>query len=248
LSSISDAKSTPSPKPKIVRKCTAFLALQIRNSPTRFREDPKKKGNPGPSKRVGSRSGFFRTLPALEFLILNHIREQSFENNHSRTITKNIATPRATQLLTWPTARFPSPVGGEAHSMPTHDGLGPDDGYGVKNARAATIKPDEESAVDPTQMQSTWRTLLQDAELMPQHQDFGFELPSRLETVPQHADQKKANHQPQSCSDSVTAATPADGVFGTDRCAFVPIHRPLQSAMGLPLAAPVRRSKRGLSE
>ena len=59
--------------------------------------------------------------------------------------------------------------------MPTHDRLGPDDGYGVKNARAATIQPDEQGTVDPTQMQSAWRALLQDIELMPQHQDFGFQ-------------------------------------------------------------------------
>jgi hypothetical protein len=40
-------------------------------------------------------------------------------------------------------AGFPSPVRGEAHSMPTHYSLGPDDGYGVKNARTATIEPNE---------------------------------------------------------------------------------------------------------
>src|ERR1700730_8000603 len=47
----------------------------------------------------------------------------------------------------WPaTARagFPSPVRGEAHSMPTHNSLGPDDGYGVKYARTATIGPNEQ--------------------------------------------------------------------------------------------------------
>jgi hypothetical protein len=58
--------------------------------------------------------------------------------------------------------------------MPTHDSLGPDDGYGVKNARAATIEPDEQSTVDPAQMQSAWRPLLEDIELMPQDQDFRF--------------------------------------------------------------------------
>jgi hypothetical protein len=53
---------------------------------------------------------------------------------------------------------------------------------------------------------------------MPQDQDFGFQPPARLEAVAQHADEKEANcdHQPQSCSDSVTAATPADAVFGSD--------------------------------
>src|SRR5262249_53488848 len=58
----------------------------------------------------------------------------------------------------------------------------------------------------------------QDIELMPQDQDFGFQPPSRLEAVAQHTDEQEANceHQPQSCSDSVAAVTPADGVFGSD--------------------------------
>jgi hypothetical protein len=42
--------------------------------------------------------------------------------------------------------------------------------HGIKNARVATIEPDEQGAVDPTQMQSTARpALLQDVELMPQY-------------------------------------------------------------------------------
>ena len=77
--------------------------------------------------------------------------------------------------------------------MPAYDGLGPDDGYGVKDARAATIEPDEQSAVGPTQMQSAWRALLEDVELMPQDQDFGFQLASRLEAVAQHANEQEAN-------------------------------------------------------
>jgi len=64
--------------------------------------------------------------------------------------------------------------------MPAHDSLGPDDAQGIKNARVATIEPDEQGAVDPTQMQSTARrTLLQDVELMPQYQDFGFQRINR---------------------------------------------------------------------
>jgi len=57
--------------------------------------------------------------------------------------------------------------------MPTHDRLGLDDGNGIKDARATAIKPNEQSAVDPTQMRCTaWRTLLQDIKLMSQSQDF----------------------------------------------------------------------------
>src|SRR5450756_52120 len=38
-----------------------------------------------------------------------------------------------------------------------------------------------------------WRALLQDVELMPQHQDFGFKPSSRFETVAQRADEKEGN-------------------------------------------------------
>src|ERR1035437_7413799 len=43
--------------------------------------------------------------------------------------------------------------------------------------------------------------------------------PSRLEAIAHHADEKEGDcdHQRGSCSDSGTAANPADGVFGSDR-------------------------------
>ena len=78
--------------------------------------------------------------------------------------------------------------------MPAHDSLGPDDAQGIKNARVATIEPDEQDAVDPTQVQSTARrALLQDVELMPQYQDFGFQPRPRLEEVTQHTDEQEAD-------------------------------------------------------
>jgi len=40
-----------------------------------------------------------------------------------------------------------------------------------------------------------WRALLQDVELMPQHQDFGFKPSSRLEAVAQHAHEKEGNSE-----------------------------------------------------
>jgi hypothetical protein len=73
--------------------------------------------------------------------------------------------------------------------MSTQDGLGPDDGYGAKDARAATIEPNEQGTIGPTQMRSTWRTLPKNVELMPQHQHLGLQLLSRLEAVAQHADE-----------------------------------------------------------
>ena len=77
--------------------------------------------------------------------------------------------------------------------MPTDNSLGPDDGYGVENARVATIEPNEQGSVDPTQMQPAWRALLQPIELMPQYQVSGFQPAPRLEAVAQDADEKEDN-------------------------------------------------------
>src|SRR5262245_59655710 len=86
------------------------------------------------------------------------------------------------------------PVAGKTLAMPAHDSLGLDDAQGIQNARVATIEPDEQDAVDPKQMQSpVRRSLLQDVELMPQYQDFGFQPQSRLEEVAQHADEQEAD-------------------------------------------------------
>jgi hypothetical protein len=84
------------------------------------------------------------------------------------------------------------PVSCEPHSAPAHDRLGPDDGYSVQDARTATIEPDEKRAVDPMETRS-WRALLQDAELVAQDQDFGFQPPSRLEAIAQHANEQEAD-------------------------------------------------------
>ena len=77
--------------------------------------------------------------------------------------------------------------------MPTQDSLGPDDGYGAKDARAATIEPNEYRTIGPTQTRSTWRAPPKNVELMLQHQDLGFQLLSRPEAVAQHADEQEAD-------------------------------------------------------
>jgi hypothetical protein len=47
----------------------------------------------------------------------------------------------------------------KTHSMLAHDSLGPEDGNGFKNARTATIEPNEQGTIGPTQMHSTPRAL-----------------------------------------------------------------------------------------
>ena len=78
--------------------------------------------------------------------------------------------------------------------MPAHHRLGPDDGYGIKDARVASIEPDEQCTVGPTQLQPTTRRVpLQDVKLMPQDQDFGLQPLLRLEAVAQHAEKQEAD-------------------------------------------------------
>src|SRR5262245_44936406 len=77
----------------------------------------------------------------------------------------------------WPAAArtgFPPPKCRISQAMPTDNRLGPDDGYGVKDAREAPIEPNEQNTVGPTQMHSAWGALLQHIELLPQNKDFGF--------------------------------------------------------------------------
>jgi hypothetical protein len=116
-----------------------------------------------------------------------HLRDAAQSLTHSSDqIAHLFADPWSATARTG----FPSPIRDEAHSMPTRNSLGPDDGYGVKNARTATIEPNEQGAVGSTQMQSAWCALLQDIELMSAIQDFGFQPPPRLEAVARHADEK----------------------------------------------------------
>jgi hypothetical protein len=74
--------------------------------------------------------------------------------------------------------------------MPAQNGLGPDDGYGVKDARTATIETDEQSTIDPPQMRSTSRAV-QNIELMPERQNLGFQLLSWLEAVARQAEEQE---------------------------------------------------------
>src|SRR5476649_2793317 len=140
--------------------------------------------------------------------------ERILKTHSSDKVAHLFSDPRSATERT----RLPSPVSGEAHSVPTHNSFGPDDGYGIKNARKATIEPNEQGAVGPGQIQSTWCALSKHVQLMTQNQKFSVKPPSRLEAIAHHADEKEGDcdHQPQLCCDSSTAATLPDGVFGSD--------------------------------
>ena len=76
------------------------------------------------------------------------------QSGFSKLIRRMSSRPRPATAK----AGFPPPVGSKAHTMPTHDRLGPDNRYCIKDAREAAIKPDEQSAIGPSHVQPTWRT------------------------------------------------------------------------------------------
>jgi hypothetical protein len=115
--------------------------------------------------------------------------ERDLKAHSSDQVAQLFGDPRSASGRT----RLPSPISGETHSMPAYDGLGPDDGYGVKDARAATVEPNEQGTIGPTQMQSGRRSLLQNIELMPQYEDLGFQLVPRSEEVEQRAEEQEAD-------------------------------------------------------
>ena len=79
--------------------------------------------------------------------------ERVLKTHFSDQVAHLFADPRSTPKR----SGIPSPISGKTHSMPTYNSLGPDDGYGVKNARTATIGPNEQGSVSPMQIQSAWR-------------------------------------------------------------------------------------------
>ncbi len=156
-----------------------------------------KEGLPGLRRSISSRHHVLRDCrlgdleAELEKLTVDvwGTPERVLETHSSNKVAHLFVDPRSATEGTG----LPSPERTEAPAMPTHDRLRPYDRYGVKDPRKATIEPNEQSAISPGQIQSTWCTLLQDVELMPQHQDFGFKPPSRFEEVAQHADEKEGS-------------------------------------------------------
>src|SRR6266545_4262793 len=69
--------------------------------------------------------------------------ERVLKTHSSDQIAHLFINPRSSPTRTG----LPSPIGGKTHSMPTHNGLRPDDRYGIKNAWTATIEPNEQGAV-----------------------------------------------------------------------------------------------------
>src|SRR6266404_6980758 len=71
--------------------------------------------------------------------------ERVLETHSSDKVAHVLGNWRSTAKRTG----LPSPERSEALAMPTHDGLGPYGCYGVKDARKATIKPNEQGAISP---------------------------------------------------------------------------------------------------
>ena len=208
------------------KKCEELLKGNRRNYKEINRRDPisvvVKEGLPCLRRSTSPRHHVFRNRGLgnvdVDFeqltMDLGRAPERILKTHSADKVAHLFADPRSATART----RLPSLVSSEAHSVPTHNSFGPDDGYDIKDARKATIEPNEQGAVGPAQIQSTWCELSKHVQLMTQNQEFSVKPPSRLEAIAHHADEKEGDcdHQSGSCSDSGTAATPADGVFGRD--------------------------------
>src|SRR5260370_31559721 len=82
---------------------------------------------------------------------------------------------------TAPRERLPAPVPSEARPMPSNDGLRLDNRDSVQHRRKQAIEPDKEQSVRHRQLRLRGYALTQHVQLMPQHDDVGFQARLRLE-------------------------------------------------------------------
>jgi transposase len=78
-------------------------------------------------------------------------------------------------------AGFPTPVPTEASSMPTHEGLGPDDGDGLEDRWKPSIQQDQEQAISVRELGTTAHPPLQHNQLMTERRVLGLKSALRLE-------------------------------------------------------------------
>ena len=149
------------------KKCEELLKGNRRNHEEINRRNAisviVKEGLPGLQRPILSRYHIFRhcRLGGLEAKLkkltmdVRSTPERVLETHPSNEITHFFGNPRSA------TERpgLPSPERNDALAMPTHDCLGSDDRQGVKDARKATIKPNEQGAISPGQIWPTWRAL-----------------------------------------------------------------------------------------
>jgi hypothetical protein len=78
-------------------------------------------------------------------------------------------------------AGFPTPVPTEASSMPTHEGLGPDDRDGLEDRWKPSIQQDQEQAISVRELGTTAHPPLQHNQLMTERRVLGLKSALRLE-------------------------------------------------------------------
>src|SRR5580700_10470472 len=79
--------------------------------------------------------------------------------------------PRPTALR----ARLPAPIQSKARPMPPNNGLRLDNRDSVQHRRKQAIEPDKEQSLRHRQLRLRGYALTQHVQLMPQHDDLGFQ-------------------------------------------------------------------------
>jgi hypothetical protein len=80
-----------------------------------------------------------------------------------------------------PWARLPTPVAAKAGSVPTHEGLGPDDCENLQDCWKPAIQLDKEPAITVRELDATTQLAPQNIQLMSKHRVLSFKPQLRLE-------------------------------------------------------------------
>src|SRR5262245_32892454 len=95
-------------------------------------------------------------------------------------------------------AGFPAPIVAKAGSMPAHDGLGPDDRYGLENRWKPAIQLNEEEAIGVREVNTTAHFALKHDQLTSERGILCFKPALRLEARGNHI-QQEAHQRDHSC-------------------------------------------------
>jgi len=103
-----------------------------------------------------------------------------------------------------PWSRFPAPIGPESGTMPTEHGFRFDDLQRVENVGSQGVHAGKDQPVDAGEGQTARGLSAEHIQLVPEHQDFGFQLGPRPEEPSESAPDQlaKVDHRPGASTDS----------------------------------------------
>src|SRR5450756_1035930 len=107
-------------------------------------------------------------------------------------------------------ARPPTPIHSKSGAVPANDRLRPDNRNRAQNGGKPAIEPNKQKSIGIVEVRPFRRPSSEHIDLLPQHQDFRFQLCSRLEERGQDAENQfeQFGHQAASLPRPFPASTP----------------------------------------